>query len=109
MLKIRLQRIGKKKDPAFRIVVAEHTCAVKWRFLEKIWSFVSRRKDSTLNIDIDRAKFWIWRWAQPSQTMARMLLWKWLKEAEIFVEKRVTKPKKEKIVESKENKSEDKQ
>lgn len=99
MLKIRLQRMGKKQDPAFRIVVAENSDPIKWKFLEKIWSFVSWRKDKTLNVDLDRASYWIDKWAWLSDTVARLLLKQWLKKAEKFIKARVMKPKKEEVKE----------
>ena len=99
MLKIRLQRTGKKHKAAYRIVVAEHSAPIKWKFIEKLWSFIASRKEETLNIDLDRARHWISVWAKPSDVVARMLFKKWVKEAEALIEKRVMKPKKEKVVE----------
>lgn len=91
--------MGKKQDPAFKIVVAENSDPIKWKFLEKIWSFVSCRKEQTLNLNIDRASYWIDNGACPSDTVARLLVKQWLKKAEKFIKVRIMKPKKEVVKE----------
>ena len=91
MLKIRLQRIWKIHNAVYRIVVAEHTAPVKWKFIEKLWSFAAQRKEATLNLNIERAAYWISVWAQPSDSVARLLVKNWLKSAEKFVKKRIMK------------------
>ncbi len=48
MLKIRLQRQGRKGMPVFRIVVAEHTMPVQGRFVEKLGGYTAGRKEETL-------------------------------------------------------------
>jgi len=95
MLKIRLQRTGKKHDAGYRIVVAEHTAPIKWKFIEKLWFFMARKKADTLKIDTERVKHWMSVWAQPSETVARLLSWQWLKEeVEKFIPIRATKTSK---------------
>ena len=108
MLKIRLQRTGKKHDAGYRIVVAEKTSPIKWKFVEKIWSFMARKKEATLILDIERAKYWIWVWAQASDSVARLLFSKWLAEAEKFIEKRVMKTSKVEL-EAKQKEADEKQ
>jgi len=92
MLKIRLQRVGRSKIPAFRLVVTEHTMPVQGRFIEKLGNFIGGRKDETLALVKDRIVYWISVGAKPSQTVARMLAKNGVKEAEKFIEKRPTKP-----------------
>lgn len=91
MLKIRLQRIWKIHNAVYRVVVAENTSPVKWKFIEKLWSFAAQRKTETLQLDIERAAYWISKWATPSDTVARLLVKNWLKEAEKFIKERVMK------------------
>ena len=91
MLRIRLQRIWKIHNAVYRIVVAENTAPVKWKFIEKLWSFAAQRKAATLQINIERAKYWISVWATPSDSVARLLVKNWLKEAEKFIQERVMK------------------
>ena len=91
MLKIRLQRIWKIHNAVYRVVVAENTSPVKWKFIEKLWSFAAQRKDATLQLDTERAAYWISHWATPSDTVARLLVKNWLKVAEKFVKARVMK------------------
>ena len=91
MLKIRLQRIWKIHNAVYRIVVAEHTSPIKWKFIEKLWSFAAQRKEATLNLNKERAVYWMSVWAQPSDSVARLLSKNWVKEAEKFIKKRVMK------------------
>ena len=85
MLKIRFQRAGKKHDAFYRIVVCEHTSPIKWKFLEKVWSFSARKKEWTLNFNKERISHWISVWAAPSATVARLLVKNWLKEAKNLI------------------------
>jgi len=94
MLKIRLQRVGRKKIPAFRLVVAEHTMPVKGRFLEKLGNFVLGRKKETLVLKKERILHWLAMGAKPSQTVARLLNTEGLKEFEKFIEQRKQVPSK---------------
>lgn len=91
MLKIRLQRIWKIHNAVYRVVVAENTAPIKWKFIEKLWSFAAQRKEVTLQLDTERAAYWISKWAIPSDTVARLLVKNWLKSAEKFIQKRVMK------------------
>lgn len=91
MLKIRLQRIWKIHNAVYRVVVAENTAPIKWKFIEKLWSFAAQRKEATLQLDTERAAYWISKWAIPSDTVARLLVKNWLKSAEKFIQKRVMK------------------
>lgn len=107
MLKIRFQRTGKKHDAGYRIVVAENTAPIKWKFIEKLWSFMARKKADTLILNLERAKYWISVWAKPSDTVARLLVSQWLKEAEKFVAKRVMKPSKAELEAAKKKEEEE--
>jgi small subunit ribosomal protein S16 len=71
MLVIRLSRTGRKKQPYYRVVVAEKSAPIKGRFLEVIGHFNPRTKD--LKIDADRAKARLKNGAQPSETAEALL------------------------------------
>ena len=73
MLKIRLQRIGRTNDPAFRIVVLEHTESTKsGSFIEKLGTYNPKTKQNTLNAE--RVKHWLSVGAKASGTMHNMLV-----------------------------------
>lgn len=73
MLKIRMQRIGRINQPAYRIVVTEHTSAPQaGKFVEKVGSYNPKTKARTL--DEARVKYWISVGAQPSGTVHNMLV-----------------------------------
>lgn len=100
MLKIRLQKIGKKNSPSFRIVLVEHTFRPQGKFLELLGSYNKVQKQKKLNKE--RILYWISKGAQVSPTMHNMLVdekiidkvkikaWKPKKKAE--AEKSVEKP-----------------
>lgn len=73
MLKIRLSRIGKRKEPHFRIVVCEHTKAVKGKCLEIIGFYNPLSKPVTFKIKKDRLKYWQARGAHLSNAVASLL------------------------------------
>ncbi len=73
MIKIRLKRMGAKKRPSYRIVVAESTAARDGRFIETIGIYDPIAEPSTLRIDADRAKHWLSVGAQPSDTVRALL------------------------------------
>jgi small subunit ribosomal protein S16 len=94
MLKIRLQRRGRKKLPAYKIVVAEHTMPIQGRFIEQLGGFISNRKAETLKFNQERILHWVNNGAQVSQTVARLLLKEGVNEMKKFVKQRASKPAK---------------
>lgn len=94
MLKIRFQRKGKKKMPVFQLVVAEHTMPIQGRFIEKLGTFVSGRKKETLMLKTERIEHWLSVGAQPSQTVARLLVSEGMKACEKFIKQRKQVPSK---------------
>lgn len=71
MLVIRLSRTGRKKQPYYRVVVAEKSAPIQGRFIEVLGHFNPRTKD--LEIDVDRAKARVKDGAQPSETAEALL------------------------------------
>ena len=79
MVKIRLRRMGAKKAPFYRIVVADSRYPRDGRFIEEIGTYDPTTEPSTIKIDADKAKQWLSNGAQPTDTV-RVLL----KKAEIL-------------------------
>ena len=79
MVKIRLRRLGAKKNPFYRVVVADSRFARDGRFIEEIGTYDPTTEPSTIRIDADKAKQWLANGAQPTDTV-RVLL----KKAEIL-------------------------
>lgn len=73
MVKIRLKRVGKAKQPSYRVVVADARSPRDGRNIEAIGHYQPRREPSEIVIDNDRAVFWLRRGAQPSQPVKKLL------------------------------------
>ncbi len=73
MVKIRLRRVGAKKQPSFRVVVADSQSPRDGRFIEQIGFYNPRTEPETLRIDEERALYWLNVGAQPSDSAARLL------------------------------------
>jgi len=69
LLRIRLSRHGRKKDPHFRVVVAEKHKAREGRFVEIVGYYNPALKPVRLNLDLDRIEHWVKQGAQPSNTV----------------------------------------
>lgn len=72
MLVIRLTRIGKKNQPAYRVILAEKTSPVRGKFIEILGSYNPRLKQKALQVD--RIKYWLSKGAQASATMHNLLV-----------------------------------
>jgi len=79
MVKIRLRRMGAKKAPFYRVVVADSRSPRDGRFIEEIGTYNPLTDPAEIKIDVERAKTWIKNGAQPTDTV-RMLL----KKAEVL-------------------------
>ena len=74
MLKIRLQRVGRKHEPVFRVVVTESTNSTKsGKFLEILGSYDARKKDRAV-LKKERIAHWISKGAQPSETLHNLFI-----------------------------------
>ena len=73
MLRIRLRRVGKKKQPMYRIVVADSRAPRDGAFVENIGYYHPMNNPSTIVLDEERAKHWLDHGAQPSATVATLL------------------------------------
>lgn len=73
MVRIRLRRQGAKKQPSYRVVVADQHAARDGRIIENIGFYNPRTEPETIQIDAERARYWLSQGAQPSDTVARLL------------------------------------
>ena len=73
MVKIRLRRVGAKKAPFYRAVVADSHFARDGRFIEEIGTYDPLTEPATIKIDMERAKYWISNGAQPTDTVRGLL------------------------------------
>jgi small subunit ribosomal protein S16 len=73
MVRIRLRRIGRKKAPVYRIVVADSTSPRDGKFIEVIGQYAPRQSEGGLNINEERANYWMTVGAQPSDTVRSLL------------------------------------
>lgn len=73
MIKIRLRRMGAKKRPSYRIVVAESSSPRDGKFIEIIGSYDPLTEPSTIRLNEERAKHWLSVGAQPSDTVRDIL------------------------------------
>jgi small subunit ribosomal protein S16 len=73
MVKIRLRRMGKKKQPTYRVVVADSRAPRDGRFIETIGFYNPRTEPPTVQIKEDRALYWLSQGAQSTDAVARLL------------------------------------
>ena len=73
MLRIRLRRTGKKKQPYYRVVVADQRAPRDGDFIEVIGHYNPRTQPSTIDLKEERVKHWLSVGAQPSETVHRVL------------------------------------
>ena len=72
-VKIRLRRMGAKKAPFYRVVVADSRYPRDGRFIEEIGFFDPTKEPAIVNIDAEAAKKWIGNGAQPTDTVKALL------------------------------------
>ena len=73
MLRIRLRRVGGKKQPSYRMVVAESTSPRDGKFVEIVGFYNPRTEPETITVKEDRVLYWLSVGAQPSDSLARLL------------------------------------
>ena len=72
-VKIRLRRMGAKKAPFYRVVVADSRAPRDGRFIEEIGYYDPTKEPVVVNIDKDKGDEWIKKGAQPTDTVKRLL------------------------------------
>ncbi|MBO5543515.1 MAG: 30S ribosomal protein S16 [Oscillospiraceae bacterium] len=73
MVKIRLRRMGAKKAPYYRIVVADSRAPRDGRFIEEVGTYNPAADADKLKVDMERIKYWISNGAQPTDTVRGLI------------------------------------
>ena len=73
MLTIRLARIGKKKNPSYRVVVIDKRRPRNGRFVEIVGTYNPLKKPAEIKLDAERVQYWLGCGAQPSDTVRSFL------------------------------------
>ena len=73
MVKLRLKRIGAKKRPFYRIVVADSRAPRDGKFVESVGTYDPRQKPSSVTLQEDRIRYWLNNGAQPTDTVRNLL------------------------------------
>lgn len=72
-VKIRLRRMGAKKSPFYRVVVADSRCPRDGKFIEEIGYYNPMTTPKEVKIDLEKVTAWVANGAQPTETVARLL------------------------------------
>jgi small subunit ribosomal protein S16 len=73
LVKIRLMRVGKRKQPSYRVVVADSRSPRDGRIIEAIGHYHPRQEPSEISVNGDRAVYWLKQGAQPSSAVRKLL------------------------------------
>jgi small subunit ribosomal protein S16 len=84
LLKIRLARVGKKKQPTYRVVIADARAPRDGRYVEIIGQYNPRTEPNTFEIDEDKARDWLRKGAQPTMRMHKLLATRGILQAPTF-------------------------
>ena len=71
-VKIRLKRMGQKKAPFYRVIVADSRSPRDGRFIAEIGTYDPTKEPSAFNVDVEAAKQWLANGAQPTETVAKL-------------------------------------
>jgi small subunit ribosomal protein S16 len=72
-VKLRLTRIGSKKNPIYRVVAADSRSPRDGKFIEILGRYNPQHEPSLIEIDEEKVKAWLQKGAQPSETVSRLL------------------------------------
>lgn len=72
-VKIRMKRVGAKNAPVYRIVVADGRSPRDGKFIEELGTYQPLKKSDNVKFDLERAKYWLSKGAQPSETVASFI------------------------------------
>ncbi len=73
MVKIRLKRIGAKKKPFYRIIVADSRSPRDGKFIEQVGTYDPKANPSIIDVDAEKVKKWLTDGAQPTETVKKLL------------------------------------
>ena len=74
MLKIRLRRTGAKKQPSYRVVVAQSDAPRDGEFVEVLGYYNPLTEPTTIQLDADKVREWLRKGAQPTDRVSRLLV-----------------------------------
>lgn len=74
MVKMRLVRLGDKKSPVYRIVVVDARKAATGEYIDKIGFYDPKSEPVTLTVDVEKAKDWLAKGVQPTETVKSLLV-----------------------------------
>lgn len=97
MLTIRLSRVGKKKQPTYRLIISEKTKDPWGTNLENLGTFNPLTNPSTINFNVDRIKYWISKGAQTSDTVWNLFVDQKIVEGAKRLKVKISKKRKEKL------------
>lgn len=72
-VRIRLKRVGTRNTPVYRIVVADNRSPRDGKFIEEIGTYEPLKSGNNITMDLERAKYWVGKGAQPSDTVASFI------------------------------------
>ena len=72
-VKMRLTRVGSKKNPIYRVVAADSRSTRDGKFIEIVGRYNPQTEPSTIELDEDRVRDWLSKGAQPTESVARLL------------------------------------
>jgi small subunit ribosomal protein S16 len=72
-VRIRMKRVGAKNAPVFRIVVADGRSPRDGKFIELLGTYQPRKKGDNYTLNLERARYWLSKGAQPSETVASFI------------------------------------
>jgi small subunit ribosomal protein S16 len=73
MVKIRLKRMGAKKQPFYRIIVADARAPRDGKFIDQVGTYDPKANPSLIDIDAEKVKKWLGNGAQPTDTVKKLL------------------------------------
>ena len=68
-----MKRVGAKNTPVFRIVVADNRSPRDGKFIEEIGTYLPLKKGDNVTMNLERAKYWLSKGAQPTETVASFI------------------------------------
>ena len=72
-VRIRLTRVGGKKNPIWRVVAADQRSSRDGRIIENLGQYNAQTEPSTISIDEERVRYWISQGAQPTEQVKKLL------------------------------------
>jgi len=97
MLTIRFSRVGKKKQPSYRLLVSEKSKDPWGKYLEILGTYNPRSTPSAIDLKTDRIKYWLGKGAQTSDTVWNLFVDQKIVEGDKRLKVKISKKRKEKI------------